>query len=287
MNFLHEKRLKLAIANIRIYTYNNPLEATLMAYFIPLKKNFIFLAFAILSFSTVSGQGTVSNDTLAMSLFQIQAGVHQPFGDMGELYGTGASIGFSFAIKTKKNWLWGSDFNYMFGDNVKNTDQIITELRNSVGNITGINGEPVNFLLLQRGYTGGLYVGKIFPIIGPNPNSGLVVKLGVDYFEHRTWIETRQDEFPPLEGEYRKGYDRKRAGFALYEFVGYQHFSDNKYANFFVGFECYQAFTVDYRSYNFDDMDYTNGDYFDLMVGFKIGWVIPVYKRVANKFYLD
>lgn len=258
-----------------------------MANIFPAKKFLILLTISVFSILNLRGQGTVSDDTLAMSLFQIQAGVHEPFGDMGELYGTGASVGFSFAVKTKNNWLWGSDFNFMFGDNVKNKDQIITELRNSAGQIIGINSESVNFLILQRGYSGGLYAGKILPFFGPNPNSGLVLKLGVDYFEHRTWIESRQDDIPPIEGEYRKGYDRKRAGFALYEFIGYQHFSDNRYANFFVGFECYQGFTVDYRSYNFDDMDYSDGEYFDLMVGFKVGWVIPVYKRVANKFYLD
>ncbi len=63
--------------------------------------------------------------------------------------------------------------------------------------------------------------------------------------------------------------------------------ANNRYANFFVGFDFYQAFTVDYRTYNIDDMSYTDGEYFDGIVGFRLGWVIPIYKQAANKFYLD
>ncbi len=251
------------------------------------KTLFFLFLLTTLSHSSADAQGDVGTDTIPMVLFQIQGGVQQPFGDMSDYFGTNAMVGFSFAGKTKKNWLWGGDFTFMFGDQVKNKSQIIQELRNSQGNVVGLTGEPVNFLLLERGYTGGFYAGKIFPWIGPNPNSGIVFKLGVTYFEHRIWIEARQDDIPPIEGEYRKAYDRKKAGFGLYEFVGYQHFSNNRYANFFVGFDFYQAFTVDYRTYNIDDMSYTDGDYFDGIVGFRIGWVIPVYKQAANKFYLD
>ncbi len=222
-----------------------------------------------------------------MSLFQIQGGFQQPYGDMAELYGANFNIGFSYAFKTKKNFLLGADFLFLFGDNVKNSETIAHGLRTSSGQIIGITGEFILPIVQQRGFTGGFYVGKIFPVIGPNPSSGLEIRFGVQYLEHRTWIELRQDDYPPLEGEYRKGYDRKRAGIATSQFIGYRHFSDNRYANFFFGFEIYQGFTTDYRSYNIDQMEETNGDYFDLLIGVKAGWVLPVYKRYADKFYLD
>ena len=206
---------------------------------------------------------------------------------MGKLYGWNSFVGFSYAYKSRSNILLGVEGNFLFGNKVKNKDQIMSGIRNSAGGIVGIEGQFVNYLVLMRGYTAGFYIGKIFPIIGPNPNSGLVVKLGVEYLEHRTYIESRDDKIPPIEGEYRKGYDRKRAGFSLYEFVGYQHFSNSRFANFFVGFDFYQGGTTDYRSYNFDDMAPTDGNYFDTMVGVRFGWVIPVYKRVADKFYID
>jgi len=245
------------------------------------------IAILVLAATNLFSQGSVVDSTLRMSLFQVQAGIYQPFGDMADKYGSNAMVGFSYAYKTGKNILLGADFGFLFGNNVKDKNSLYRELRLSNGNVVGSNDEFINALISQRGFTGGFYVGKIFKGLGPNPNSGIVVKLGLEYLEHRTRIETRQDDFAPLEGDYLKGYDRKIAGFALYEFVGYQFFSNNRYANFFAGFDFYQGFTTDYRSYNIDLMQKTDNDYFDMLIGFRVGWVIPVYKQAANKFYLD
>lgn len=258
-----------------------------MTHLLRFRKVLLIAIPSLLFLGQAKSQGSVSDETLGMSLLQFQGGLYQPHGDMAELYGGGAFIGFSYAYKTKNNWLWGADYTYMFGDNVKNKDAYMTEIRNNNDDIIGIDNEIVNYLILQRGFTAGVYTGKIFPIFGPNPNSGLVVKLGVDFMMHKTFIEARQDDIPPIEGEYQKGYDRKRGGFLAHEFIGYQHFSNSKYANFYVGFDFYQGVTVDYRSYNFDAMDYSDNEYFDMMLGFRVGWVIPIYRRVANKFYLE
>ncbi len=237
--------------------------------------------------SSLKAQESLSSDQIGMSLFQFQGGFLAPSGDVGELYGTFADIGFSYAYKTRSNVLIGSDFLFLFGDGVKNPNEIARGLRTSTGRIIGIEGEFINELVLQRGFIAGIYTGKIFPIFGPNPNSGLEIRLGVKYLEHRTWIETREDDYPPLQDEYRKGYDRKRAGIATYQFIGYRHFSNNKFANFFIGVDFYQGFTTDYRSYNFDSMTATDNDYFDMFLGLRFGWTIPVYKRYADKFYIN
>jgi len=247
----------------------------------------ILIAILIFSGSALFSQGSVSDTPLRMSLFQFQGGAHQPFGDMGDKYGTSAAVGFSYAYKTAKNFLFGADFNYIFGNNVNDANDIYHGLRLSNGKVVGINEEFINALILQRGYATGFYVGKIFGGIGQNPNSGIVVKIGLEYLEHRTYIETRQDDYAPLEGDYLKNYDRKIAGLALYEFIGYQHFSNSRYANFFAGFDFYQGFTSDYRSYNVDLMQKTDNDYLDILIGFRVGWVIPVYKQAGNKFYFN
>lgn len=252
-----------------------------------MKQFFILLFLVGISIGQTSAQGSLVDSTLRMSLFQIQGGFDQPFGDMGDRYGTNAFVGFSYAYKSAKNILLGADFNFLFGNIVKNEDQLLRELRISNGGIVGIDGTFVNVLTLERGYTAGFYVGKIFPVLGPNPNSGIVVKAGINYLEHRTYFETRQDEYPPLEGDNLKAYDRKTAGFALYEFLGYQYFSNKRYLNFFAGFDFYQGFTTDYRTYNIDEMRRTDSDYTDFLVGFRVGIVLPVYRQVANKFYIN
>src|SRR5690606_12441295 len=199
-------------------------------------KKQILIAILICSANAIFSQGSVADTTLRMSLFQFQGGVHQPFGDMADKYGTSAAVGFSYAYKTGKKILFGVDFNYLFGNNVKDANTIYHGIRLSNGKVVGIDSEFINALILEREYAAGFYVGKIFSGMGPNPNSGIVVKVGLEYFEHRTYIETRQDEYAPLEDDYLRNYDRKIAGLALYEFVGFQYFSNNRFANFFAGF---------------------------------------------------
>jgi hypothetical protein len=231
------------------------------------------------------GQGRVQDEALRMSLFQFQGGAHIPGGDVAKLYGTNAAVGFSYAYKSKGNYLLGADFNYLFGNQVKDTPDLFKGLQTSEGSVIGIQGEFITILVQQRGFAAGFYGGRIFPIFGPNPNSGLVVKVGINYLEHRTWIESREADIPPLEGDYRKLYDRKRAGLAAYQFIGYQHFSNNRFANFFAGVDFYQGFTTDYRTFNVDQMAFTDGNYVDFLTGIRIGWVIPVYKQVDDRFY--
>ena len=245
---------------------------------------------AIIFFSCISlssnSQGDVRDSILRMSLFQFQGGYYYPGADMAERFGPNASIGFSYAYKTGKNILIGADFNYFFGDRVINKDALFHNLRNSDGNVIGIEGQVVNFVIQERGFATGFYAGKIFPVFGPNRNSGLVVKLGINYLEHRIHIETREDDIPPLEGEYLKGYDRKTAGFALNEFIGYQNFSNSRYINFFIGIDFYQGFTRSFRSYNIDLMESDQENRLDLLTGFKVGWVIPIYKQKDNSYYI-
>ncbi len=250
------------------------------------KKELIFIALAFLFSHLTHAQGNVSKEGVPMSLFQIQGGFHLPYGDMSKLYGTNAMVGFSYAYKTKNNFLFGVDFNYLFGNEVKDSNELFKELRTQDGFIIGVEGEYITVVVQERGFATGFYAGKIFPVIGPNPNSGIVVKFGLNYLEHRTWIETREADIPPLEGDYRKGYDRKRAGPALYQFIGYQNFSNNRFANFYVGFDFYQGFTRDFRTYNIDEMRYTDDIYTDFMIGLRVGWALPVYKQTDDSFYV-
>ena len=250
-------------------------------------KKLIYILLFSLSTCVVAAQGSISKEALNMSLFQFEGGVHFPGGDIAERFGTNAAVGFSYAYKLKSNFLFGAEFSFLFGDNVNNRTHIAHNLRTASGQIIGFENRYVDFLILERGFATGFYAGKIFPVFGPNPNSGVIVRAGVEYLQYKTYIETRNDKFPPFEDEYLKGYDRLVGGLALHEFIGYQHFSNNHLVNFFVGFDLYQGFTTDYRSYSIDLMQETNNDYFDTLWGFRVGWVLPVYKRAPEKFYIN
>jgi len=75
-------------------------------------------------------------------------------------------------------------------------------------------------------------------------------------------------------------------GFSLSQFVGYMHIGDNRLLNFFGGVEIYEAWTKPKREVNFDTTKpdlITNR--FDLLVGLKIGWLIPIFQRMPEKYY--
>ena len=93
-----------------------------------------------------------------------------PGGDISSRFGGNSNVGIDFLYKTKSNWLFGADWQYMFGGKVK--EQILNGLITEQGYIIGSDGLPADINITQRGYSSTLKFGKLFPIIGPNKNSG-------------------------------------------------------------------------------------------------------------------
>ena len=137
----------------------------------------------------------------------------------------------------------------------------------------------------ERGFNSTFKVGKIFPIIGPNPNSGLAVIVGIGYLTHKIRIENRDKTAPQINGDYKKGYDRLAAGLTINQFIGYMHFGNKKILSFYAGIEFTQAWTQSMRVYDFDKRSKNNSKYFDTLTGIKIAWIIPLYKRLPDKYY--
>jgi hypothetical protein len=140
-------------------------------------------------------------------------------------------------------------------------------------------------LLYERGYTLMATVGRLMPIVGPNPNSGLLLKLGGGYMRHKVRIETQNNVVPALEGEYVKGYDRLTAGPAAMFFVGYQHLGNNRFINFMFGFEVLIGFTHNLRPYNFDNGKTDDGQRVDGLNSFRVGWTLPLHKNADDRIY--
>jgi len=112
----------------------------------------------------------------------------------------------------------------------------------------------------------------------------LFIMGGVGFLLHRIRFT---GSTPQLAGEYFKGYDRLSYGLGLSQFVGYMHLSNNRMLNFYFGMEFTQAWTVNRRGYNFDQMAVDNERRLDMISGFKVGWVLALYKKVANEYYTD
>ena len=113
--------------------------------------------------------------------FGFNGGLQLPFGDLSDRFGGNGTAGFSYHYKTKTNWLIGAEGNLIFGSNVKNSDELASQIRTPDGFFIDNQGFLATVLIQERGLDVRLVAGKIFPLFGPNENSGLLVKFGEDF----------------------------------------------------------------------------------------------------------
>lgn len=208
--------------------------------------------------------------------------------DLADRYGYLNHVGIFAGYKTKKNWVFGLDGAYMFGSKVRMTG-IFDHLVDSHGNITDQNGDIATVRALPRGFYANVVVGKVLPVLSPNPNSGIYVNFGIGYLLHKLRVETQDHVIPQLELDYRKGYDRMTTGINTSQFIGYALMANDSPINFYAGFYAQQGFTHNRRTINFDtpDIPVSTDVRLDLQYGFKVGWMIPIYQRQPKDFYFD
>src|SRR4051812_4782651 len=133
----------------------------------------------LLSFS-LSGQ---IDSAQMIPLVGVSFGGQYPGGDMVKRFGPNLKIGGAFMIKTKKNWVWGIESYYLFGRNVK--EDVLAQMKTPEGYVVNNEGYPADLRLTERGLTAQVLVGKVIPIAGSNPNSGLIFVVGLGYIQHK------------------------------------------------------------------------------------------------------
>jgi hypothetical protein len=210
-----------------------------------------------------------------------------PEGNLKERFGFNSSVGVHFLNKTKKNWIWGVDWTFTFSpqSQVKESGSLFDSINTSNGNVVDANGEYATLLFYERGWTSSVKFGKLFPVWGQNKNSGICLITGLGYMQHKIRIEDKFNRTPQLTKAYRKGYDRLSTGLMLSEFVGYLFLGNNRLLNFYAGFEVMAGFTKNRRSFNFDTMEQDTKQRLDIYYGPRIGFIIPLYKRMPDEYY--
>ncbi len=208
-----------------------------------------------------------------------------PGGDIQKEYGSNSTIGGGFFKKLKNNLIFSADFNYLFGGNVKNEKEILSMVLTQSGHIIDGNGTYALYTVNERGFTLNARFGKILNILRYNPNSGLMIMGGLGYIQHFTKVDSQYRTAPQISGDYAKGYDHLRGGIAVNEFIGYFFMSNTRVLNFYGGFEFFQTFTKSKRDYLLDTMGPDDKKYKDLFFGFRVGWMIPIFRRVPKEYY--
>jgi len=233
-----------------------------------------------------SSQKNIRDSSLAFPMIGATGAWMIPGGDLADRFGNNFNIGGVFQVKTKSNIVFGLDGQFLFGNKV-NENTILDSLGTGRGGIISAQGEFADVVLYERGFKFELKTGKIFPVLGPNKNSGIFTSLAAGVMQHKIRIENQGSSIPSIEKEYKKGYDRLSNGFCYTLFAGYMNFSNSRLVNFYAGFEFTHALTQNRRSFNFDTREQDQKKRNDMLFGIRAGWVIPVYKRAPKDYYYN
>lgn len=244
----------------------------------------IWLGLALLISGMASQAQSFKDSSMMLHMFSFHMSGHLPGGDIAQRYGANLGVGGSYFFKSQKNWVFSADFTYFSGNKFKE-DSIFDALKDEYGDYINIFGEIGEVAYYERGFYTGLKAGKLFPVFGPNPNSGLLVMVSGGILQYKTLIHQDGRDIPAINEEYMKGYDRLTNGFGISEFIGYLHLDSKEPINFYAGLEFHQAWTQCRRDWNFDTMGPDLTKRKDFLYGFRVGWIFPINKKSTDTYY--
>lgn len=221
--------------------------------------------------------------TLSFPFFGFQGGLFVPGADLAKSYGANYSIGACYWRKTKYDVIFGIEYNYIFGDQVRINP--LDSVSTTNGFVINSVGQFTNVQVYERGHFAMLKLGKIFPGMGPNPSSGLFIKGGAGFWLTQIYYYWNGTVPPQFTGDYIKGYDRLSYGPAFSEDFGYIHFSNNHRLNFSLELELGEGFLKDVRAYSYDTRTTDHSTQFDMSIGLKAAWYFPIYKHAKEQYY--
>lgn len=248
------------------------------------KIAFLIAYSLIISNFSIAQRVNLKDSVIAISMMDVHVSLQTPGGDMKTRFGNNISLGVGFMRKTNKNFLWGAEVNYIAGADVKEK-YVLDSLKTSRGQFINTDGNFSDVRTFERGFSTYAKIGKVFPILSPNKNSGIMVMAGLGFIQHKIHIEVLNENVPALNEEYRKGYDRLTNGISIHEFIGYYYLSQSNRLNFYAGFDFSQSFTQNRRDWDFFAQKKLDEQRKDYLNGFKFGFVIPIYKRMPREFY--
>ena len=229
-------------------------------------------------------QSSIRDSSINLSVIGIQYSRNISSGDLNDRFGGFNALGASFTFKFRNNIYFRLSYDFLFGENVKEND-VLDPLLTDKGNM--INGlgylEPV--FMEMRGDMISFKIGKIFPWFGPNPNSGVYFSLGSGFLQHKIHFSYTSGPLYPLRDPYKKGYDRLSNGITFSQDIGYIFFDNANFKNFYIGLNFTEGFTENRRDWNFDEMRKDDSKRTDMIISFKFGINIPIYKKAAQDYY--
>ena len=251
-------------------------------------KHIIFYSIFVFFTPQLSAQNQTYDSAVSRTWIGFEYGANGSSKDLADRYGFLNHVGLMTGFKTKKNYFFGVNSYFLFGNDVKLTG-VFDHLTDAYGNITDINGDIAALVVFPRGFSSNLTIGKILPFLNVNKNSGVFIHGGIGFLLHKMKIETNEQVVPQLELDYKKGYDRLTTGVNFHYFIGYNFMATGKGYHFYAGLYGQHGYTKNRRDLFYDrpDEEVSKNTRLDIQTGLKLGWVIPIYKRQPKEFYFD
>lgn len=245
----------------------------------------LFILIFCFTFPVISDAQSLKDTSLQIHFASLHFGYQIPGGDIADRYGNSGYAGVSYLFKLKSNWVFETQFDYIYGENYKE-GEIFTNITTHEGLFFTEDGGFLEVTQRESGFFGGIKLGKIIPVCVKNPNSGILIQAGAGLLQYKTFLEGN-DDIPAIDKDHIKGYDRLTNGLAINQFIGYLYFDERSRVNFFAGFEFFQAWTSNRRDYDYYTMGKINDDRRDFLYSFKFGWIIPFSQRSPDKYYFN
>lgn len=215
-------------------------------------------------------------------LFHVNFGGQIPAGDMADRFGINGAYGAGLEFMTEGNFALGLEGEALFGQTVK--EDPLSILRTPEGDIIGNDRTYASVVLRERGLYMGAFIGKLINI--KEYRNGIRLTLGGGWLQHHIRVQDDNSTLTQITGDYAKGYDRLTGGFALNQFIGWQHLGKMRRANWMIGFEFNQGFTNTLRDWDFSEMKKLDAKRLDLRFGIRATWTLPYYwGRSSEIFY--
>lgn len=218
----------------------------------------------------------------------------QPAADMAKRFDLSYRAGFGILYKTEKGWLFGTKFDFILGNTIKE-DSFMINIRDKYNDT--YNGKILEFIssdgtrvgvpFFERGYAVGVELGKIINVTKKRPDNGIMLLSTVGFIQHKINIFDQVGSVAELRGNYLKGYDRLTNGLFAEQYLGYVYFSKSRLINFHIGIDALFGFTQCKRDYLYDVMRTDNKQRLDILFGLRGGWYIPMFKRKSEDLLFE
>lgn len=250
-------------------------------------KKWIYLV-VLIFFSQIQAPAQSDMKTNQGFLFVPHVAYNMAGGDLKDRFRNFASIGLGADYKFKNNIIIGLDYDWFFGDNVKDLG-IFSNIGGPSGNIIDENGDFAVIQLNMKGTYATANIGYLINLSQQEPNSGLLLSLGTGIMQHRIDIVSSQVTIPQVNDEYEDGYDQLAYGIATKQYVGYQYLTEKNKYHFRIGVAFNQGFTQGRRTWDYNANKSGLEQRFDSTIAIKFGLVVPVFTKKSEdeEFFID